>query len=179
MKFAILGAGRIAQVHARTFASLPEHAIEVVADPFGDAAEKLAAEYGARAMKDTLEAIKDPEVDAVLVCTPTATIVNSRHCSYGYDQRFEVFGSEGMLYANNVRPTTVESFNAEYTKKSDPVLDFFLERYADAYAEELKAFVNSVVEGSAPSPSVEAGREALKLAIAAEESARTGKTVKL
>lgn len=51
MKFAILGAGRIAQVHARTFASLPEHSIEVVADPFGDAAEKLAAEYGREALK--------------------------------------------------------------------------------------------------------------------------------
>ncbi|EPD32337.1 hypothetical protein HMPREF9306_01906 [Propionimicrobium lymphophilum ACS-093-V-SCH5] len=51
MKFAILGAGRIAQVHARTFASMPEHSIEIVPDPFGDAAEKLATQYSARATR--------------------------------------------------------------------------------------------------------------------------------
>lgn len=30
---------------------MPEHSIEIVADPFGDAAEKLATQYGARATR--------------------------------------------------------------------------------------------------------------------------------
>ena len=35
------------------------------------------------------------------------TIVNSRHCAYGYEQRLEAFGSEGMLTAEDVLPTTI------------------------------------------------------------------------
>ena len=38
------------------------------------------------------------------------SITNSRHSAYGYDQRLEAFGSQGMLRADNISPTTVRSF---------------------------------------------------------------------
>ena len=48
LNIAVIGAGRIGQVHARTIASHPGAALALIADPFGDAAEKLAAVHEAR-----------------------------------------------------------------------------------------------------------------------------------
>ena len=67
--------------------------------------------------------------------------------------------------------------NAGFT--SDPVLPFFLERYAAAYRAELDAFVTAVASGKAPKPDGEDGLKALLLADAATASAKTGQTVTL
>ncbi len=104
-------------------------------------------------------------------------IVNSRHCAYGYDQRLEAFGSDGMLAADNIGPTTVRKSNAAGTGQADPIMHFFLERYAPAYQAELAAFALDIRTGSAFSPSFEDGVIALELANAAVESAATGRAV--
>jgi myo-inositol 2-dehydrogenase/D-chiro-inositol 1-dehydrogenase len=106
-------------------------------------------------------------------------ISNSRRCAYGYDQRIEVFGSGGMLLAGNRRATAVESWSAQRTAAQDPVLDFFLERYAQAYEAELEAFVSALEQDAAVSPDFGDGLEALRLAAAAAESIRTGRVVEL
>lgn len=106
-----------------------------------------------------------------------ATIINSRRCTYGYDQRLEVFGSLGMLQAVNLLPNSVRSYGAGHAERTAPYLNFFLERYADAYAAELAAFVEAVRTGAPCSPSLEDGRQALALADAAEQAARSGATV--
>nr|WP_296780630.1 inositol 2-dehydrogenase [Rhodococcus sp. (in: high G+C Gram-positive bacteria)] len=105
------------------------------------------------------------------------TIINSRHCVFGYDQRLEAFGATGMLTAGNVTPTTVRRFGIDGTEELPAILPFFLERYALAYRAELDAFAHSIRTGDAPSPSFDDGVAALVLANAAEESAKTGKTV--
>lgn len=107
------------------------------------------------------------------------TIVNSRHSSYGYDQRLEAFGSEGMLYAKNLTPTTVEHYSATHTEQREPYLNFFLELYATSYRRELALFVESIRTGEMLNPTFEDGRAALVLANAALQSARTGQTVKV
>ncbi len=107
------------------------------------------------------------------------TIVNSRHSSFGYDQRLEAFGSEGMLLAKNVSPTTVEHYSAEHTEQREPYLNFFLELYAASYRRELALFVESIHSGQALCPTYEDGRAALVLANAALQSARSGQTVKV
>jgi myo-inositol 2-dehydrogenase/D-chiro-inositol 1-dehydrogenase len=107
------------------------------------------------------------------------TIVNSRHASYGYDQRIEAFGNLGMLTASNQLPTTVRAFTAKQTEVADPYLNFFLERYAVAYRQELADFVAGIQSGKSTNPSYEDGRQALILANAALESAQTGKSVSL
>ncbi|MBM7824678.1 myo-inositol 2-dehydrogenase/D-chiro-inositol 1-dehydrogenase [Arcanobacterium pluranimalium] len=109
----------------------------------------------------------------------TATITNSRHCASGYDQRLEVFGNKATLNAENIRPTTVRVSNGTTTDAQDPYLDFFLTRYTEAYAEELDAFLQAINTATLPSPSIDDAVEALKIAEAAAESARTGQQVRL
>src|SRR5882672_5814591 len=104
-------------------------------------------------------------------------INNSRRCAYGYDQRIEVFGSSGMLQAGNQYATSVESWSAERTAARDPLLNFFIERYRQAYEAEVNAFVASLEEGRPMSPDFTDALEALQLAVAAAESLRSGRVV--
>jgi len=106
-------------------------------------------------------------------------INNSRRCSYGYDQRVEVFGSKGMLQAGNQRATVVESWNAERTAARDPLLNFFIERYREAYDAEVDAFVAAIEGRSAMSPDYADGIAALELADAALRSLKSAAAVKL
>ncbi|MDO5064926.1 MAG: inositol 2-dehydrogenase [Actinomyces bowdenii] len=327
LAIAVIGAGRIGQVHARTIAAHPRAELTLVCDPAGSAAKDLADLYRARSSKDVEEAFSDPAIDAVIVGSPTplhiphllaaakagkavlcekpialdikdveearaeldavevpvmfgfnrrfdpsfaavraaveagrigdleqltiisrdpaappveyvkvsggifrdmtihdfdtarfflgeivevyamgqnldpaikeagdfdaavvtlraasgavATIINNRHCASGYDQRLEASGAEGALLAENIRPTTVRLSTAEVTDAQEPYLDFFLERYADAYRLELSAFIEAVEEGSTPPTSIADAIEALRLAEAATESARSGQPVRL
>src|SRR5579883_629512 len=72
LNVALLGAGRLGALHARTLAAIPEARLLVVADPRSEA-RQLGERYGARAAADPYEAIGDPDVDAVVIVTPTAT----------------------------------------------------------------------------------------------------------
>ena len=108
-----------------------------------------------------------------------AIIKNTRHCASGYDQKVEVFGSEGELVAENLRSTSLVINDASGSAAQEVYLDFFLERYADAYRDELTAFIDAVNNGSPVTPIVEDGVAALVLAEAAERSARTGQTVEV
>ena len=107
------------------------------------------------------------------------SIINSRHSSYGYDQRLEAFGDKGMLQVTNLAPTSVRSFKADHSEQLDPYLNFFLERYAASYRKELAHFIESIETGTQLNPTYEDGCKALILADAATESAKTGKVVKL
>jgi myo-inositol 2-dehydrogenase / D-chiro-inositol 1-dehydrogenase len=72
LNFAILGAGRIGQVHARAVAGTPGARLVAIADPVAAAAEGVKATYGCDIRSiDAIEASKD--VDAVVICTPTDT----------------------------------------------------------------------------------------------------------
>ena len=101
-------------------------------------------------------------------------INNCRQAAYGYDQRIEVFGSRGMLLNDNLRPSTLRRYDAAETEAREPLLNFFLERYAEAYRLELDAFLAALAEGTPMPLTVEDGRRALRLADAALLSARTG-----
>lgn len=105
-----------------------------------------------------------------------AVIKNSRRAVYGYDQRIEILGSEGLLSAGNVLESTVSKASAAGVTGAKPEF-FFLERYMRAYEAEWAAFVNAVLtEGSLP-VTLQDGVNALALAEAATESARTGQAV--
>jgi myo-inositol 2-dehydrogenase/D-chiro-inositol 1-dehydrogenase len=122
------------------------------------------------------------DVDTAMVTLRTASgrlcqISNSRRAAYGYDQRIEAHGASGLLRAGNVFPTTVERATASGFQ-TDPVLPFFLERYAAAYRAELDAFVKAAQGDGPAQPDGEDGLRALLLADAALEAARTGRTVR-
>lgn len=102
------------------------------------------------------------------------TITNSRHSAVGYDQRIEAFGSEGMLQVANMPSSLVSLSNSTAVESRLPYPEFFLERYADAYASEIGEFVKLVRGEVSTSPTFEDGRAALILADAAQRSATEG-----
>lgn len=328
LRIAMLGAGRVGQVHARSISENPEAELAWVADPIEAAATALAGKYGARWTLEPQDALDDPSVDAVVIGTPTnthvdmlrravtagkkvllekpidldlaridagwadikdkapfvmlgfnrrfdpsfrevkervaageigpiralritsrdpqpppaaylgvsggmfkdmtihdfdmarfqlgeivevqamvsdnglsmfadahdhaqaivvmraasgalCTIVNSRSCAYGYDQRLEAFGDLGALDAGNWTATTVRASSATETDAAGPILNFFLERYMPAFKAELDEFVSAIRDDREPAVGFADGRAALVLAEAANESVATGRAVKI
>ena len=123
------------------------------------------------------------DVDTAVIVLRTAsgalcTITNSRRAVYGYDQRAEVFGAEGLLRTENLYPTSVEHWSAEGTA-SDLPFDFFLDRYRDSYRIEMQHFIEVVASGGPLLESAHDGLRALDLAEAAAESARSGRLVRV
>jgi myo-inositol 2-dehydrogenase/D-chiro-inositol 1-dehydrogenase len=121
------------------------------------------------------------DIDTAVVVLQTASgrlcqITNSRRCTYGYDQRIEVFGSAGMVRAGNVTATTVETADAAGFA-SEPALPFFLERYAMAYRIELAEFLKALRGEPARLVSGRDGLRALELADAAQRSLDEGRPV--
>jgi len=102
-----------------------------------------------------------------------------RKAVYGYDQRFEILGSDGMLQNANLRATTVRRYTAHETEVQDPILNFFLERYVDAYRIELDLFAEAVQMGTPMPVTVRDGCKALRLADAAVESVATSRAVEV
>lgn len=327
IRIAVIGAGRIGQVHARAVAGHPQAELTVICDPFESSAKALADKYGVRYCLDAKEVFADPEIDAVIIGSPTrfhveyilagiragkkvmcekpialdvesakkcvdelgdaadyvmmgfnrrfdpsfkeihdridageigaleqlviisrdpkaptpeyvagsggifkdmtihdfdtarfflgdiaevsaagtnmdesikaqgdldqvmvtlrstdgkmATIVNSRHCPFGYDQRVEAFGADGMLSADNLTETSVKKATDIQTEAKGPILNFIFDRYVDAYRIELEHFIDAANAGDKVSPSVRDGLAALQLAEAAALSVREGRTVTL
>jgi myo-inositol 2-dehydrogenase/D-chiro-inositol 1-dehydrogenase len=107
-----------------------------------------------------------------------AQISNSRRATYGYDQRIEVHGAKGLVSAENVRATTVEVADADGYRR-DPLLNFFMTRYTQAYANEIAAFVAALAAGRPMRPSGEDGLKALLMAEAAVKSLKERRQVEI
>ena len=103
-------------------------------------------------------------------------ISNSRRAAYGYDQRIEVLGSLGSVSAENQRPVSIEIANKDGYPRP-PLHDFFMTRYTAAYAAEISAFIDSIENDTAPSPSIADGLMALALADAAVRAVKEQKTI--
>jgi myo-inositol 2-dehydrogenase/D-chiro-inositol 1-dehydrogenase len=105
-------------------------------------------------------------------------IDNSRSAAYGYDQRVEVFGSAGSASCSNDTPTSV-SLATKQSVSGDTPLYFFLERYRQAFIDEMTAFVEAV-RTSGPVPvGGNDGLQALLIALAAGKSLKEGRPVRL
>lgn len=105
-------------------------------------------------------------------------IDNSRKAVYGYDQRVEVFGSQGMVMVGNRTPDNAVISDAQGVHGAKP-LYFFVERYAEAYVEEMQAFVKSVLEDTAPPVTGVDGRIPVVMGYAARRSLEEHRPVRL
>ena len=106
------------------------------------------------------------------------TIDNSRRAAYGYDQRVEVFGSEGMAISENPRAHTgCVSTAAGERRPANPY--FFLERYLPSYVREWQAFVEALKRGEDPPVSSTDARAPLVIGLAAGRSLREGRPVRV
>jgi myo-inositol 2-dehydrogenase/D-chiro-inositol 1-dehydrogenase len=107
-----------------------------------------------------------------------AVITNSRRAVYGYDQRIEAFGSNGMLQAmNNADTNLVHSGKQGIT--SEVPLHFFLERYETAYRNELLDFADALQNNRKPLADHHDGVASLQLAEAASASLQSGSAVRV
>jgi myo-inositol 2-dehydrogenase / D-chiro-inositol 1-dehydrogenase len=123
------------------------------------------------------------DVDTSIVSIRMATgalcqIDSSRRAAYGYDERVEVFGSEGMAESSR------QSFRGLSLYKGHQILEDGLhpgwfERIEQSYYEAINAFLKSVEKGTPTSPSLEDGLKAQLIADKATESIKTGQAIKI
>jgi myo-inositol 2-dehydrogenase/D-chiro-inositol 1-dehydrogenase len=108
----------------------------------------------------------------------TVVIENCRHASYGYDQRLEVFGSEGMMKAENPLKTTNWIMDKEGVHLSRN-LDFFIDRYAESYRIEMHTFIECLQKKMPMPITGEDGLSAMLIALAANISVKENRVVKI
>ena len=107
-----------------------------------------------------------------------AVIKNSRRAAYGYDQRLELLGADGLLQAQNMLENTVVKSTSQGVISAKPTY-FFIERYMPAYKAEWAAFVAAVQEGDDMPVSLQDGVQALAMAEAAQRSFVSSRPVRL
>ena len=130
-----------------------------------------APEYEQHGDTDTLH---------ILVRTASGRIAhidNARRTNYGYDQRLELFGELGALEMTNRRPTSIERWDAQGTQRRGPLVEGFIERYAEAYVAEMDHFISCVLDDTPLAVGFEDGRRALIMADAVLQSLRTDRFV--
>lgn len=104
-------------------------------------------------------------------------INNSRACAYGFDQRLEAFGDNGMVQTLNLRDDNLVRWDKQHTVARAPLKHFFLERYDQSFYNALDEFHAAVTQDREPSATAQHGRDALAIALACTESAKTGRGV--
>lgn len=95
--------------------------------------------------------------------------------AYGYDIRAEVLGEQGRLHVEVDRRPALTRYDASGGRFDRP--RGFLERFRDAYARELTAFVTGVRAGVSLAPDPSDALLSLRLALAAQCSLDDGRTV--
>jgi myo-inositol 2-dehydrogenase/D-chiro-inositol 1-dehydrogenase len=105
-------------------------------------------------------------------------IDNSRQSVYGYDQRLEVFCSNGVAIAGNEAENTVVMGNAVGYQSAKPPFSF-IQRYADGYIAEVRQFIENVREDKPVSPTGHDSRMAVLLGEATWESFRQNRPISM
>jgi len=100
-----------------------------------------------------------------------AVIDVCRQAVYGYDQRAEVLGTEGMVMSENMNPSTVRKFTGDFVGQADMPFDFFMSRYKEAYVGETAAFIDALVNDKPAPCTGRDGLVALVMSMAAGVSA--------
>ena len=107
-----------------------------------------------------------------------AVIDNCRKAVYGYDQRAEVFGSEGMVAVSNDSQSSAVVSNAEGVTGEKPMF-FFLERYMEAYGKEISDFIDAIVNDKETPLNVIDGLKPVLMGLAAQKSLEEHRPVKI
>ena len=107
-----------------------------------------------------------------------ATINNCRKASYGYDQRVEVFGSKGKVEISNDTSSTAVLSNGIGVISEKP-LNFFMDRYTQSYVDEIKEFIDAIINNKETPTDMSDGLKSVEIAKAARKSVDTGLPVKM
>jgi myo-inositol 2-dehydrogenase/D-chiro-inositol 1-dehydrogenase len=146
----------------------------------GDDVEEVMA-YGACNINKDFELYGDVDTSLVTLKFKNGvfgTIDNSRQAVYGYDQRAEVFGSKGSCHINNNYANTAILSTGNEIKRDLP-MNFFMDRYSEAFVTEMQAFVDALVNKT-PIPCTGLdGRAPVAIAFAAKKSFEENRPVKV
>ena len=103
-------------------------------------------------------------------------IDNCRHAVYGHDQRAELHGSKGAIQSSNDKQHTIV-MSDEYGEHADKPLYFFLERYMQAYRDEITAFIRAIERDAQPEITANDGLQAVLIGLAAKKSLHENRPV--
>lgn len=162
------------------FADMTIHDFDVARWIVGREVEEVFA-FGANLVDPEIKKLGD--IDTAIVSLRyrggcLGAIDNSRRAVYGYDVRVEVFGSDGCVTVSNRAPTSVAVAGASAVEGDLPMF-WFLERFQEAYRNEIKHFVECVRDQKTPAVTGEDGRVPILLAQAAKKSLAEGRAVRL
>jgi myo-inositol 2-dehydrogenase / D-chiro-inositol 1-dehydrogenase len=167
------------RVSGGIFLDLAIHDFDMIRFQLGEVEEIYAA--GGVLIEPKLHEFNDIDTDVVILKFANGavgTIDNSRKAVYGYDQRLEVFCSNGTAMANNETENVAVKGNREGFLSAKPPY-FFMQRYAPCYVEEVHQFIDCVRDDK-PTPTTGAdGRAAVVLGYAAWKSLRENRPVKI
>ena len=144
----------------------------------GDEAQWLSA-TGSVLTDPAIRSLGDMDSTAVTIRTRKGRLcqINTiRRAAYGYDQRFEVLGSTGMLQCGNHAPSEVVQWDTHGVRRDKPE-NFFLQRYAAAYRLEITHFFDCLQSGAPFRTTIADGVAAQVLADAAAQSCQSGQAV--
>ena len=140
------------KVSGGIFLDMTIHDFDMARFLIGDEVEEV---YTAAGVMVDPEIGKAGDLDTALVVLRfksgvIGTIDNSRKAVYGYDQRVEILGSQGSIATGNCYPNQAVISTATEVRRDLP-LNFFMDRYTESFANELRAFVGAVLEDK-PTP---------------------------
>jgi myo-inositol 2-dehydrogenase/D-chiro-inositol 1-dehydrogenase len=168
------------QVSGGMFLDMTIHDFDMGRFLIGDEVEELYASAGVR-VDPEIGAAGDVDTAVILLRFrggAIGTIDNSRQAVYGYDQRVEILGSGGAIATGNCYPNQAVISTASEIRRDRP-LNFFMDRYTESFANELRAFVAAVREDTpAPVTGLD-GRIPVVMALAARRSHLEHRPVRL
>ncbi len=105
------------------------------------------------------------------------SIEGSRYAVYGYDVRAEVIGAKGAIIIGQYRYTPVLLLNKNFIGVTHDTVPWFLERFAQAYLDQVRDFVEAVYQDREAKVTAQDGKAALKVVLAAIRSCKEGKPI--
>lgn len=146
--------------------------------------DKIVSVFASGGVRINPDIIQYNDIDTGAVYMQSASgvlcqILNSRQAVYGYDQRVEVFGSNGMVQSDNMHENTMIKYIKNTPKTQARLEDFFLQRYADSYRLQSESFWQSVTQNTPVATTVQDGLQAMELAKIAEKSLRQNQWVQV
>jgi len=145
----------------------------------GSEVERAAAE-GTSLLFPELRSVGDLDSAVCNLTFRSGAIGNveaSRTGTYGYDIRTEVVGTRGALYVGAVEDSSVVTASAQGFRRR--AVAGFAERFGEAYAAEIGAFLECVASQKEPACGIRDGVASLEIALAARASLGTGRSVTL
>jgi myo-inositol 2-dehydrogenase / D-chiro-inositol 1-dehydrogenase len=106
------------------------------------------------------------------------TIDNCRQAAYGYDQRAEILGSAGKISVENCYPNQATVSTGDGVRKDLP-LNFFMDRYTESFTNEIRSFVQAVIEDKPVAVTGLDGRIPVVMGLAARKSFDERRPVRL